>query len=80
MNTTTATAGLTYRTAATPAESRYSVRHWEGKAIVEPWFPTRDDRTLYLLSIGGAACVLTWQDPAEDYNGANVYGPGAPIR
>jgi hypothetical protein len=59
---------------------RYSVRHYDRNGQVERWFPTRDARTLYILTeLRGAADVIGWQDPPEDYNGGNVYGPGKPV-
>lgn len=69
---------LPFTFALTEAESRYSARHFEGQSIVERWFPSRDDRTAYVLSIGGASKLLSHEDPADDYSAANVYGPGKP--
>lgn len=28
----------------------------------------------------GGGPVLTWEDPADDYNASNVYGPGKDTR
>lgn len=79
MTTTPAAAGLAFNFATSAKDSHYSVRHWEGQAIVERWFPTRMDRSKYLISIGGGP-ILTWEDPADDYSTKNVYGPGKDMR
>jgi hypothetical protein len=72
---------ITYKTGQCERDARYSVRHWTKTHIVERWFPTRDDRTAYLVSERiTQRHVLTWEDPADDFNGTNIYMDGKDIR
>jgi hypothetical protein len=59
----------------------YKVKFYDRNGVAEEWFATRDERSLFILTeLRGATDVIGWEDPASDFNGANVYGPGKDMR